>query len=69
MQNFTPENPYEKHMKKFCPYCNAKLGWKDWYRKKHSTEIKCRCCGEAISGDMIMVGNTKFPQKMLWKRL
>lgn len=68
MQKLTPSAPYEGRMKKFCPYCNARLKLGEQYRKKYSTKILCKCCSKSIPGDMVLIGNTKFPKRMIKKR-
>lgn len=68
MQKFTPLYPYEKWIGNFCPHCGAKLGLKERYKKKYSTKILCRCCGKEMLGDMVLIGNTKFPKRMIKKR-
>lgn len=68
MQKLTSSCFGEERLGKLCPYCNAKLSLKEQHRKKHSTGILCKYCGETIPGDMVLIGNTKFPKTMIRKR-
>ena len=68
MRKFVTAGFYEKQAEKFCPHCNARLGLKERCHRKHSTEILCRRCGRKVPGDMVMIGNTKFPEEMIRKK-
>ena len=68
MRKFVTAGFYEKQAEKFCPHCSARLGPGERRRRKHSTEILCRCCGRKVPGNMVMIGNTKFPKEMIKKK-
>lgn len=68
MSKCMPPNAHDKMMRKVCPYCQAKLLFKERYERRKQEKIICSHCKEKTLGDIIVIDGKKFNRQKLQTR-